>query len=225
MVNSNTMGIPAAQNQYLYTVPQKKSGNGTVFGAITVGALGGGTVGYLMDRNNINRDGKASDIFTKRVSEKFLKTDNKSKELYKQINYVLKKIDGVKDSAGLKKLLDKNVDATKIICQGLYSSVDDIVKMVSSDNIKSTKEKIKNSLKATNELMYQYSKNIIEKCWDKDTKEFIKPDSVDKKLFDIVKNTKTTGQWKRCLKYGGITAGVLGALSIAYKMMYTRKTP
>ena len=218
MSYGNSMALPYAQ--YPQTPYAKKdNGVGSVFGAMTVGALGGGTVGYLVNRNPINSDGKASDAFAKQVSEKLLKIDSGSSKLHKQINEVLKKIDGVKDSADLKKLLDKNKEAAKDICNGLYASVDDMIKMVYSDNIKSVKEKIKDRLKSSNEMMYQHTKNIIEKCWDKDTKEFIKPESVKQKIFDIVKNTKSKGQWKKALKYGGITVGVMGALTIAYKMI------
>ena len=221
MSYSNTMSAPYAQQYPAYPMPQQKSksGSGTVFGMMTLGALGGGTVGYLMNRKPINSDGKASDYFAKQVSENLIKADSKTKEFHKQINEILKKIDGVKDSADLKKLFDKNKEAADDLCRGLYASKDDVVKMVSSDNIKSVKEKIKNMLKSSNEFMYQHSKNIIEKCWDKDTKEFIKPDSVSQKIFDIIKNTKSKGQWQKALKYGGITAGVMGALTIAYKMI------
>ena len=225
MTYSNTMQ-PQYSAQYAY--PQysaNKSGSGAVFGMMTLGALGGGTVGYLTARNSINSDGKASDKLAKQVYEKIVKLDKTDNLLYKQNMAILKKIDSVKDSAGLKKLLEKNKEAAEALCRGIYSSVENVIKSVNSDNIKATKDSIKKGIKASNELMYQHTKNIIEKCWDKDSKEFIKPDKIEQKVFDIVKNIKNQGQWKKALKYGGITAGVLGALTLAYKVLIPSGMP
>ena len=219
MAYNITMPQAYAQTNYTDMPQQKKSNSAPVFGMMTVGALGGGTVGYLMSQRTFNSDGKARDSYVKTVSDNLLKLDNKTKELQEQISNILKKIDSIKDSAELKKLLDKNKEAAKLICNRIYSSVDDIVKIVNSENIKATKEAIKNGLKSSNELMRQYAKNIAEKCWDKDTKSFVKPDNIKQKIFDVVKNTKTQNQWKKAIKYGGITACVFGALTLAYKMM------
>ena len=65
----------------------------------------------------------------------------------------------------------------------------------------------------------QTFKNLTEKCWNVEKKCFTKPNEVSSKIFDVLNNTKTKGQWKKALKYGGITAGVMGALTIGYKMM------
>ena len=66
---------------------------------------------------------------------------------------------------------------------------------------------------------YQTFKNLTEKCWNKETKKFVKPDGVNSKIFDIINKTKSAGQWKKALKYGGVTAGVMGALTLGYKML------
>ena len=178
--------------------------------AIIVGVVLAFLLGY-----NSNAPGQVNIV-------KLDKTDNL---LYKQNMAILKKIDSVKDSAGLKKLLEKNKEAAEALCRGIYSSVENVIKSVNSDNIKATKDSIKKGIKASNELMYQHTKNIIEKCWDKDSKEFIKPDKIEQKVFDIVKNIKNQGQWKKALKYGGITAGVLGALTLAYKILIPSGMP
>ena len=44
------------------------------------------------------------------------------------------------------------------------------------------------------------------------------------KLFEVIKGTKNSMQWKKALKYGGISAGVMGALTIAYKMLTSKKS-
>ena len=68
-------------------------------------------------------------------------------------------------------------------------------------------------------LGQQTFKNLAEKCWDKENKCFTKPEGLSEKIFNVIKNTKTQGQWKKALKYGGATAGVMGALTIGYKML------
>ena len=44
---------------------------------------------------------------------------------------------------------------------------------------------------------------------------------MDSKIFEAVKSTKSSNAWKKALKYGGITAGVLGALTLVYNIMTT----
>ena len=64
------------------------------------------------------------------------------------------------------------------------------------------------------------TKNAVKLGWNSESKKFIKSSEFkDAKLFDIIKNTKSNMQWKKALKYGGITAGVMGALTVGDKML------
>lgn len=213
------MHAAAAYPQYPY---QPQRSGPSAFGMMTLGFLGGGTAGYFSGRQAIGKDGKISDTFAKQVYEKISKIDANDKELYKQLNNILKKIDGVKDIEGLKKLFEKNKNAAETLCQGMNTTMEKLFNTLSKENLKATKETLKKGMKVSNDMMYQQAKNIIGKCWDKDKKEFFKADNIDSKIVNILKNTKTKGQWKKALKYGGITAGVMGALTIGYKMLTSR---
>lgn len=219
MTYSNTMAAPYMQQQYPYQMQNKTSGNSSaVFGMMTLGALGGGTVGYLKAMKE-QKEGKFSDSFAKEVYEKVAKIDSGDKTLYKQLNKILKKLDSVKDAEGLRKLFKNNKEGAETLCKGMGSTIDGVLNMISADNIKSTIETIKQGIKSSNAMMFRQTKNTIEKCWDKEKKIFVKPDNLDSKIFKIIKNTKTQSQWKKALKYGGITAGVMGALTLGYKML------
>ena len=216
-----TYSMQAPYNMQYPNQPEQKSAAPAVFGMATLGAIGGGAVGYFRNRYPIGKDDKVSDSFAKQVYENIAKLDAEDNKVYKQCNAILKKIDKVKDGAELKKLLEKNKEASEVLFKNLHSSKDAILNMVSKDNIKSTKETIKQSIKSANEMFIQCSKNIIQKCWDKENKTFVKPEKMDSKIFEAVKSTKSSNAWKKALKYGGITAGVLGALTLVYNIMTT----
>lgn len=205
----------------VYPQPAQKKGPST-FGMITLGAIGGGTVGYFKNRMPVDKNGKVSDSFAKQVYENISKVNSKDNELYKQSKKILKKLDNIKDVEGLKKLLKDNKECARIMCEGMNTTIDNILSTISSGNLKATKEALKGKIQATNNIMYQLTKNSVEKSWDSEAKKFIKPDKMDSKIFDIIKKTKNSGQWKKALKYGGITAGVMGALTIGYKILTSK---
>ena len=213
------MQAPYNNPQYSYQMPQKPNTGAPVLGLMTVGALGGGTVGYLRNRTMISDDGKINDSFAKKVYENISKIDSNDNKTYKQCCAIADKIDKVKNKLELKKLFDKNKDGAEALFQGKKEKVEKFLETVTSDNIKATKEKIKQGINAINDMYIQSSKNIITKCWDKDLKEFVKPDKMDSRIFDAVKNTKTTQAWKKACKYGGITAIILGGAAIAYNFI------
>ena len=167
--------MQAPYNMQYPNQPEQKSAAPAVFGMATLGAIGGGAVGYFRNRYPIGKDDKVSDSFAKQVYENIAKLDAEDNKVYKQCNAILKKIDKVKDGAELKKLLEKNKEASEVLFKNLHSSKDAILNMVSKDNIKSTKETIKQSIKSANEMFIQCSKNIIQKCWYKENKTFVKP--------------------------------------------------
>lgn len=224
MVNAYNTGYPQQAgyyNQNMELSVPKKSGAGTL-GVMLLGGVGGGTVGYLKSRHDI-KNGKFSDTFAKQAFEKHVKKNlsSEGKKYFKEINNILKKIDKINSPEKFKKLL-KN---SKLLNNNLFGgiSLDTILNTVNKDNLSSKKKALKNALEANLNYNVSNMKDTIQACWNKEKKAFEKPEGVKKEIFDIIKKTKVKGQWKKALKYGGITAGVFGALSIGYKMMTSNR--
>ena len=194
-----------------------KSGPST-FGMMTLGALGGGAAGYFKNRYPVQKDGTVSDSFAKEVFEKNLKKNRSetAQKFFNQLNNVLKKIDKINSPEGLKKLLKENKEIIEEQCKGI--SVDTFLDGINSSNLKETQKSLKEVLEKNLDFEILKTKNAIKLGWNNDSKKFIKtPEFKDNKLFDVIKNTKNNIQWKKALKYGGITAGIMGALTIGYK--------
>ena len=222
MVNSygmNTypqMNYNQGFNQNIQPQQNRSSGFGSVIGTAVVGGAVGGAIGYLKDRHPVDKNGVASDSFAKQAFENHVSKNMSSdgKEFFKQLKTVTKGLEKVKDVEGMKKLLnDKKVFAVS----GM--SLDTYLSSLTPDNIQESKKVLQEQIEKRNMTNYQTFKNLTEKCWNKEKKCFTKPDEVEQKIFDVIKNTKTKGQWKKALKYGGVTAGVMGAVTLGYKMM------
>ena len=223
MVNSygmNTypqMNYNQGFNQNIQPQQNRSSGFGSVIGTAVVGGAVGGAIGYLKNRHPVDKNGVASDSFAKQAFENHVSKNMSSdgKEFFKQLKTVTKGLDKVKDVEGMKKLLNDNKKVFAV--SGM--SLDTYLSSLTPDNIKESKKVLQEQIEKRNMTNYQTFKNLTEKCWNKEKKCFTKPDGVEQKIFDVIKNTKTKGQWKKALKYGGVTAGVMGALTLGYKMM------
>lgn len=222
MTNPYAMnGYPEA---YPQNYPQSKSNGPSVLGMATLGAIGGGSVGYFKNRFPVGKDGSVSDTFAKEVFEKNLKKNasKETKAYFTQLKTVLDKIDKIKSPEEFKKLLTSNKKIIEDQCKGI--SAETLLDAVNSTNLKSSKESLKKSLEAIMNFEILKTQNAIKLGWNSEKKKFIKTSEFkDGKLFDIIKGTKNNIQWKKALKYGGITAGVMGALTLGYKML-TPKT-
>ena len=198
---------------------QNRSGGGlgSVVGSALIGGVAGGTVGYLKNRHPVDKNGVASDAFAKQAFENHVSKNMSSdgKDFFKQLKNVTKGLEKVKDVEGMKKLLNANKKVFALSGMPL----DTYLSSLTPDNIKESKKVLQEQIEKRNMTNYQTFKNLTEKCWNKEKKCFTKPDGVEQKIFDVIKNTKTKGQWKKALKYGGVTAGVMGALTLGYKMM------
>lgn len=226
MTNPYAMnGYPEAYPQvYPQNYPQSKSNGPSVLGMATLGAIGGGSVGYFKNRFPVGKDGSVSDTFAKEVFEKNLKKNasKETKAYFTQLKTVLDKIDKIKSPEEFKKLLTSNKKIIEDQCKGI--SAETLLDAVNSTNLKSSKESLKKSLEAIMNFEILKTQNAIKLGWNSEKKKFIKTSEFkDGKLFDIIKGTKNNIQWKKALKYGGITAGVMGALTLGYKML-TPKT-
>ena len=223
MVNSygmNTypqMNYNQGFNQNIQPQQNCSSGFGSVIGTAVVGGAVGGAIGYLKNRHPVDKNGVASDSFAKQAFENHVSKNMSSdgKEFFKQLKTVTKGLEKVKDVEGMKKLLNDNKKVFAV--SGM--SLDTYLSSLTPDNIQESKKVLQEQIEKRNMTNYQTFKNLTEKCWNKEKKCFTKPDGVEQKIFDVIKNTKTKGQWKKALKYGGVTAGVMGALTLGYKMM------
>ncbi len=220
------------QESYLnYSPEMSTNGNYTTklagpstFGMMTLGALGGGTVGFFKNRLPVGKDGSVSDTFAKEVFDKNLKKNRpeNTQKFFKQLQEVLKKIDKVNSPEEFKTLLKANKDILEDQCKGISS--DTFIDAINSTNLKESKKTLKDSLEGIMNFEMQKTKNAIKLGWNNESKKFVKtPEFKDNKLFDIIKNTKSTAQWKKALKYGGITAGILGAMTLGYKIIMSAK--
>lgn len=216
--------ISEAYPTYNQAALQQKTNGPSVLGMMTLGALGGGTVGFFKNRYPVGKDGSISDSFAKEVFASNLKKNrpDTTQQYFKQLSNILKKIDKVNSPEEFKKLLNANKSIIEEQCKGISS--DSLLDAVNSTNLKDIKKSLKDTLTGIMNFELQKTKNAIKLGWNCETKKFIKTDEFkDNKLFDIIKNTKNKNQWKKSLKYGGITAGILGALTILYKIFLPSK--
>ena len=229
MTNPYSMGTYPAypqQNQNIYSqgTKQKKNSGPSTFGMITLGALGGGAVGYFKNRYPVTKDGNVTDTFAKDVFDTNLKKNSSKnvKQYFEQLKNILKNIDSVSTPEEFKNLINKNKDVIEDQCRII--SKDSLLDAVNSTNLKDSKKALKDSLQSIMNFELQKTKNAIKLGWNSSQKKFIKTDEFkDEKLFNIIKKTKNNAQMKKALKYGGITAGVLGALTMIYKMFIAPK--
>ena len=181
--------------------PVRNNSGPSTLGMMTLGAVGGGAVGYFKNRYPIGKDGAVADSFAREVFDKNLN-----------------KIDKVKTPEEYRKLINANKYIIEEQCKAISSET--LLDAVNTTNIKTSKEALKKSLEGIMDFELLKTKNAVKLGWNSESKKFIKSSEFkDAKLFDIIKNTKSNMQWKKALKYGGITAGVMGALTVGYKML------
>lgn len=220
MANSYAMNAGNMYSQGGGYQPVRKNSGPSVFGMMTLGAVGGGAVGYFKNRYPIGKDGAVADSFAREVFDKNLNKNCSSdvKKYFKQLKEVLNKIDKVKTPEEYRKLINANKYIIEEQCKAISSET--LLDAVNTTNIKTSKEALKKSLEGIMDFELLKTKNAVKLGWNSESKKFIKSSEFkDAKLFDIIKNTKSNMQWKKALKYGGITAGVMGALTVGYKML------
>ncbi len=223
------MTNPYAMNGYSQAYPQtyrQPVSNGpSVLSMAAFGAVGGGAAGYLKNRFPVGKDGAVSDTFAKEVFENNLKKNSSAdaNKYFSELQNVLKKIDKISTPEGFKKLITDNKNLIEDQCRGI--SAESFADAVNSTNLKDSKKALKETLQAIMNFERAKTKNAIKLAWNSEAKKFVQtPEFRDNKLFEVIKGTKNSMQWKKALKYGGISAGVMGALTIAYKMLTSKKS-
>ena len=208
--------------QYYNHPQQQKNGGASVFGAAALGFAGGSAIGAYKFRYPV-KDGVVSDSFAKNALDKLIDKGYalEDKKFFKQMRNVMKKVDKIKKPEKFKKLLNKNPE----VCQRIYNTVstETVCDTLTRENLGGKKKVLKEALEAQKNNSLVSMKDAIKACWSEEEKKFIKPDNFkDSKVFKVIKGTKSRVQFKKALKYGGITAGILGALTLVYKIFTTR---
>lgn len=229
MTNAYNTGYgQGMENQFYQQYPQSYMDNRNSFpitgilGASALGFAGGAAVGagidYFKKRNPV-KNGSVSDNFAKQVLDKIINSDYayKGKTFFKQKADVIKNIDISKTPEKFRKLMEKNREYCSTLFEGL--SLESVCKTVTKENIKEKISAIKKRIEASLSTELQNIKDTVNLCWDKENKKFVKPDNVDNKLFKIIEDSKNKINWKKACKYGGITAGVFGALTLGMALL------
>ena len=206
----NTDNAPLAYTNQPYVVQEpvkqsqplrlNKTTAATVCGA-GLGAVAGITVGAI--KNPYINNGSATDEFVKRVYEKYAKSDDAVKKIYKQENEILSKLRKVRSVDDLKTLFNNNKEAAKEYCDAVGKTPDEFIENVTKNNLSSNKKTIKEKLSAEIKTRFQSAKNDIEKCWNKSEKKFAKADGVSDKMFEAINKSK-----------GGMKAMIIGKYAL-----------
>ena len=232
MSNAYSIGaypVGDAGNYQMYVQERKPSVVGNVIGASTLGFVAGtgvgATIDYVKNRKPV-KNGAVSDNFAKRVFDKYVKNgiSENGKKFFVQAKEVLAKLDSVKSPEEFKNLLKKYQDVAKELYKGV--SLDTVFESLNKDNLSSKVKTLKNDITSTYNNQIQNVKDSIIACWDSGKKKLVKPENfTNTKLFEAIKSTKNSINWKKVLKEGGITAAVAGALVLAMNIAFSAGRP
>ncbi len=212
-----------------YVQPQKPNVIGSVLGASAVGFVAGtgvgATIDYLKNKKPV-KNGTVSENFAKRAFDKYINNglSEDGKNFFKQVKELWTKLDKVKTPDEFKSLLKNNELLAKKLYNGV--SIDTVFDTLNKDNLSSKIKTLKNSLESTYNNQIQNIKDSIIKCWDSKAKKFVKPDDFKNiKLFNAIKSAKSSVNWKKVIKEGGITAAVAGCLVLGMNLLVSAGNP
>ena len=218
----NVNNYSQMQNGYYDpSLVQPKQSGAPILGLATLGFIGGGTMGYFKNRYPVDKNGVVSDTFAKNAFENHVKKNftDENKKIYEQTKKFIKKVDSISCVEDFKKFLKSNKELTESCAKGVNTSVDDYIESMTSSNFKNIKNSLKEYFQKQNNMNIEKFKTFTEKSWDKESKKFVKESGISDKILNILKNTTSNHQWKKTFKYGGIGAGICGALAIGYNLL------
>ncbi len=218
MTNSFGIANQPQQNYVNYSmIQQPNQGGGLgVFGAATLGFIGGGTCGYLKHRRPV-KNGEVTDTFVKKAFDRYIDkgVEQHQKNFFIQAKNVLNRLDGVDTPERLKTLLNDN-NAVKEKVSTAFN-VDEACSILQSSNLSTYKDRLKEVILSNFNKEKETVRNAISSCWDGEKKKLVKVDEVSEKLFNAIKSTASRLKWNKALKYGGIGAAIVGGLVLTYK--------
>lgn len=233
MTNSYGTVMPpqnmAYQNYPVYQQQQEKpSVIPAMLGTATLGFAAGTGVTACVDHfknKKAFKNGEISDSLADRILNKMIETDYvaKGKEFLKQKSEVLKGLKKVATPEEFSKLMKKFKKFSSSLCDGV--TLETMCKTVNKDNLQEKVSALVKRIEASLQSEIQNIKDAAKACWDSENKKFVKPDSIDNKLFKIIKDTRNSVNWKKAFKYGGITASVMAVLTLGLTALGNRQQP
>ena len=224
-------GYPQAQipGAYYNGAQKQKTGSGfagTVIGGTAIGAATSAGIAAFQNPY-VNKNGEVSDMFVKRVYEKTMENaSEETKNLYKQRNNVLKKIDGVNSAEKLKSLLQDNEAIFKDMTDFTQNSKESYLNGITEGNFKEAKFEIKGKIEADETFNLKSMKRNITSCWDKNTKKFVQAEGIEDHIFKNIEASKSGMKMKNigksALKGAGIGLGVALIFGGVLKLLQNR---
>lgn len=191
-------------------VKEKSALPGTILG-LGAGAAAGGFIGYK--KNFISDKTGIKNSFAKKVQDKLLNdAGDTAKNIHKQREIIIKKLDKIKTPEDLKELFSKNKDAAQDMCSKFKKSLDEIMQTITKENLKENKKTFKNWFIAERNNDFQSIKNIVQYCWDKDGKNFVKPSAIKDNVYNAILSAQKKVKTATILKYAAITGAVGAAI-------------
>ena len=188
----------------------------------TVGALAGTAIGIC--QNPFIKNGVPTDKFAQQSYVKYLKkAPAAEKNSYGQFNEVINSLDKIKTPEELKNLFNSNPDASKELTTALNKSADEFLNGVTNRNISSNKKTIKSKLEAAIDTRYQNMKNEIERAWNFEKKRFVKPNDMDKNVFNAIRRAAVGLKASFVAKYAAVAGVIGGVLAYAGHKIYVNK--
>lgn len=210
-----TYGQPS-QGAYTNETATKKSSALPygVAGAV-VGGVGGGILGGKKNPF-INKNGEASDTFSKKVFEKYIdKADDAIKKAHNQKMEIYQEIDGIKNADDLRALFAARPEANLKLEPDFLNNVD-------ANNLTESKKVIKETVEADTKASFQNVKNKIKTYWDANTKKFVKPDGSDETIFNAINEAKKGVKFKTIAKYAAVGAGATAILAVVLNKLFSK---
>lgn len=224
----NTEQYPQSNYYQNYLTNYNQSSvTASVVKSAAIGFAGGAAVSAGIDFIRNRRpvlNGEVNDNFAKQVMDKIINKGYtfKNKDFFNKKSEFFNKLKKVSSPEEFTKLMKKYKSYASTLCDGI--SLDSMCKMVNKDNLKGKVSALLKRIEASFEPEIRNIKDTVNLCWDKENKKFVKPKEVEQKLFKIIKNTKNNIQWKKMLKYGGITAGIFGAITLGFSVFGNRNS-
>lgn len=216
---SNPLTYGQPQGVYANNTTAKKSSALPygISGAV-VGGIGGGILGYKKNPF-LEKNGEATDTFSKHVYEKFIdKADDAVKNAYNQKMEIYKEIDGIKNADDLRALFAAKPEAKLHLEPDFLNNVD-------ANNLTESKKVIKETIEADKKASLQNLKNKVKSFWDADAKKFVKPDGADENIFNAINDAKKGVKFKSIAKFAAIGAAAVGVFAIVLSKLFSKNNP
>ncbi len=213
------------QPQEEVVVKEKTSAAPVTLAGCGLGLITGSLIG--INKKPYIKNGVPTDTFTKTVYDKYVNkiADMAEKTSFSQYQEVIQKIDKVKNLDELKTLINNNPEVSKEIETTLSGkTTTDYLNTLRESNLTTAKKVIKEKLEAANNIRYEGIKTQITSCWDAEKKAFVKPDSMDEKMFKAIKKSANKVKSACTAKTAGIVAVIGGIVGfIGHKIINHKK--